>query len=225
MTRVDREPGLFGLLFLGSLFIGSLVVCNLIATKFTEVDLGFKTFTISVGILPYPLTFLVTDILSEIYGKKRASQVVLCGFGASVMVIGIVQLALAFDALNFGVGDAAFHEVFGQTWRVITASMTAYLVAQLVDVQLFHFWKNLTKGKHLWLRNNASTICSQLLDTTLVVSILFWDDPKVDDGQIFQMIRDGWIFKMLCALADTPLAYAAVYLLRGRLAAPSDARN
>ena len=216
MTRTDREPGLFGLLFLSSLFIGSLVVCNLVATKFTEVDLGFKTFTISVGILPYPLTFLVTDILSEIYGKKRASQVVVCGFGVSLMVIGIVQLALAFDALSFGVGDAAFQEVFGQTWRVVGASMTAYLAAQLVDVQLFHFWKNLTKGKHLWLRNNASTIGSQLLDTVLVVSILFWDDPEVSGDQIYGMIRDGWIFKMLCALADTPLAYAAVYLLRDR---------
>jgi uncharacterized integral membrane protein (TIGR00697 family) len=216
MTRTDREPGLFGLLFLSSLFIGSLVACNLIATKFTEVDLGFKTFTISVGILPYPLTFLVTDILSEIYGKKRASQVVVCGFGVSLMVMGIVQLALAFDALGFGVGDAAFHEVFGQTWRVVGASMVAYLAAQLVDVQLFHFWKNLTKGKHLWLRNNASTIGSQLLDTVLVVSILFWDDPEVSGDQIYGMIRDGWIFKMLCAFADTPLAYAAVYFLRDR---------
>lgn len=220
MTRLDREPGLFGLLFLGSLFIGSLVVCNLIATKFTEVDLGFKTFTISVGILPYPITFLCTDILSEIYGKKRASQVVLSGFGASVLVIGIVQLALAFDALGFGTSDAAFREVFGQTWRVISASMTAYLVAQLVDVQLFHFWKDLTKGKHLWLRNNASTICSQLMDTILVITILFWDDPKVSGDQLYEMIRDGWVFKMLCALADTPLVYAAVYLLRARSKKP-----
>ena len=222
MTRQDREPGLFGLLFLGSLFIGSLVVCNLIATKFTEVDLGFKTFTISVGILPYPLTFLVTDILSEIYGKKRASQVVVCGFGASILVIGIVQLALAFDALSFGASDAAFSEVFGQTWRVVSASMTAYLVAQLIDVQLFHFWKNLTKGKHLWLRNNASTVCSQLFDTTLVVSILFWDDPKVSGADIYQMILDGWMFKMLCALADTPRAYAAIYAIRGRVSDPVD---
>ncbi len=220
MTRTDREPGLFGLLFLSSLFIGSLVACNLIATKFTEVDLGFKTFTISVGILPYPLTFLVTDILSELYGKKRASQVVLCGFGVSLMVMGIVQLALAFDALSFGVGDTAFHEVFGQTSRVMGVSMVAYLAAQLVDVQLFHFWKNLTKGKHLWLRNNASTIGSQLLDTVLVVSILFWDDPKVSGDQLYEMIRDGWIFKMLCAFADTPLAYAAVYLFRGRVGKP-----
>lgn len=223
--RVVTERYLLGLLILSGLFVGALVVCNLIATKFTEIDLGFHVFIVSVGILPYPLTFLVTDILSEVYGKRRANQVVLVGFVASVLVIGIVSLALAFPALSFGATDTAFDAIFGKTWRLITASMVAYLIAQLVDVQMFHFWKKLTKGRHLWLRNNASTIGSQLLDTIIVITILFWDDPTVTDGAIFGMIRDGWIFKMLCALADTPLIYAAVALFRRYVVPPSAAED
>ena len=204
------ERYLYGLLILAGLFVAALVVCNLVATKFTQIDLGFYTFTISVGILPYPLTFLITDIISEVYGKRRANQVVVVGFIASVMVVGVVLLGLAFHATPPGVSDAEFDAVFGKAWRLITASMVAYLVAQLIDVQLFHFWRNLTKGRHLWFRNNASTIFSQLVDTILVITILFWDDPAVSSDQMFGYIRDGWLFKMLCALADTPVAYLVV---------------
>ena len=100
--RVVIERYLLGLLILSGLFVATLVVCNLIATKFTEIDLGFHTFPVSVGILPYPLTFLVTDILSEVYGKRRANQVVVVGFVASALVIGVVHLAIAFPALSFG---------------------------------------------------------------------------------------------------------------------------
>ena len=211
----SRERYLLGLLVLAGLFVAALVACNMMATKFTKLNLGFYEFTISVGILPYPLTFLVTDILSEIYGKRRANQVVLAGFCASIMVIAFVHLALAVPAnAGFGATDGQFDAIFGQTWRLITASMVAYLLAQLVDVQLFHFWRNLTKGKHLWLRNNASTIGSQLLDTTAVILILFWDSPEVSGGDIAGMIGDGWLFKMLCAFVDTPLAYLAVWLFR-----------
>ena len=215
---MNRNPdrAFTGLLTLSALFISALVTCNLIAKKLTTVDLGFIGFqeplTISVGTLPYPLTFLVTDILSEVYGKRRASQVVLTGFAASILVMGILWLALWFPAKAEGVSGEAFSEVFGSSWRVILASMIAYLAAQLVDVQLFHFWKRLTRGRHLWLRNNASTICSQLLDTVLVVTVLFYGEWPT--GQIYSVILDMWIFKMLCALADTPLAYLAVGLFR-----------
>ena len=152
-VKPSRERYLMGLLVLAGLFVAALVSCNLIATKFTEIDLGFHVFVVSVGILPYPLTFLITDILSEVYGKRRANQVVLVGFLASMMVIGIIHLALAVPATTFGATDAAFDDVFGKAWRLITGSMVAYLAAQLVDVQMFHFWKRVTRGKHLWLRN------------------------------------------------------------------------
>ena len=220
-----RERALVGFLILSGLFMGALVVCNLIATKFTKLDLGFLGFStpfiLSVGILPYPLTFLVTDIISEIYGRRRADQVVVIGFLASVMVAGVLWVALQFESLQAsdyrGPTTAEFHKVFGMSWLVIGASMTAYLTAQFLDIRLFHFWKRITNGRHLWLRNNASTICSQLLDTFLVVSVLFfgaWLDGETSAAEVGGKIVDGWTFKVLCALADTPICYAVIHVYR-----------
>jgi len=203
-------------LYLAAIFIAALVVCNLIANKFIEVDLGFKTFVISAGVLPYPITFLITDILSEIYGKKKTNRIVWAGFGASIFVLGVLLLAQQFTAIEGSpVDEATFNKVFGNSWRVIFASMTAYLCAQLIDVRIYHFWKKKTQGKHLWLRNNFSTIFSQLVDTTLVVGVLFIGVKPASD--IFQFIIDGWLFKMLCAFIDTPLLYGATSFIRNKL--------
>lgn len=214
VTSYRRERALVGFLILSGLFMGALVVCNLIAAKFTELDLGFKTLIVSVGILPYPLTFLMTDIISEIYGRRRADQVVIAGFFASVMVVGVLWLALQFESLKDygGPTTAEFETVFGKSWRVISASMTAYLAAQFLDIRMFHFWKRVTNGRHLWLRNNASTIVSQLLDTTLVVFVLFVGEWTA--GEMGRAIVDGWTFKVLCALADTPICYAVIHVYR-----------
>ena len=198
------------------IFIASLITCNLIANKFVTVDLGFKVFIVSAGILPYPLTFLVTDLISEIYGQKRANLVVFSGFIASMFVLLFLWLGGQFNAIPSSiVGDETYNSVFQNAWRIIAASMIAYLFAQFVDVRIFHFWKKLTNGKHLWLRNNGSTVASQLIDTTLVVCILFLGVWNGD--QIFQAIIDGWLFKMLMALFDTPIIYGIVYLLKGKI--------
>ena len=203
-------------LYLAAIFIAALVVCNLIANKFITIDLGFKTFVISAGVLPYPITFLITDILSEIYGKKKTARIVWAGFGASLFVLGVLLLAQQFTAIEGSpVDDETFNKVFGNSWRVIFASMTAYLCAQLIDVRIYHFWKEKTAGKHLWLRNNFSTIFSQLVDTTLVVCVLFLGERS--HSEILQFILDGWLFKMLCAFIDTPLLYASTSLIRKKL--------
>ena len=203
-------------LYLAAIFIAALVVCNLIANKFITIDLGFKTFVISAGVLPYPITFLITDILSEIYGKKKTARIVWAGFGASLFVLGVLLLAQQFTAIEGSpVDDDTFNKVFGNSWRVIFASMTAYLCAQLIDVRIYHFWKEKTAGKHLWLRNNFSTIFSQLVDTTLVVCVLFLGLRS--HSEILQFILDGWLFKMLCAFIDTPLLYASTSLIRKKL--------
>tara|TARA_B100001245_G_scaffold230277_1_gene209639 strand:- start:245 stop:922 length:678 start_codon:yes stop_codon:yes gene_type:complete len=203
-------------IILAGIFIASLVTCNLIANKFVTVNLGFKVFIISAGILPYPLTFLVTDLISEIYGQKKANLVVFSGFVASMFVLSFLWLGAQFNSIpNSIVNDFTYNTVFQNAWRLITASMVAYLFAQFIDVRVFHFWKKLTKGKHLWLRNNGSTIASQLIDTTLVIFILFvgvWDT-----NQILSAIIDGWIFKMLIALLDTPIIYVVIYLLKGKI--------
>ena len=203
-------------LYLAAIFIAALVVCNLIANKFITIDLGFKTFVISAGVLPYPITFLITDILSEIYGKKKTARIVWAGFGASLFVLGVLLLAQQFTAIEGSpVDDETFNKVFGNSWRVIFASMTAYLCAQLIDVRIYHFWKEKTAGKHLWLRNNFSTVFSQLVDTTLVVCVLFLGIKS--NSEILQFILDGWLFKMLCAFIDTPLLYASTAFIRNKL--------
>ena len=121
-----------------------------------------------------------------------------------------------FDAIPDSlVTDETYNSVFRNAWRIIAASMTAYLFAQFVDVRIFHFWKRLTNGKHLWLRNNASTVASQLLDTILVICILFIGVWNSD--QIISAIIDGWTFKMLMALIDTPIIYGIIYLLKGKI--------
>lgn len=203
-------------LLLAGLFVTALITCNLIANKFIEVDLGFKVFVVSAGILPYPITFLITDILSEIYGKKKTNMVVYVGFFASMFVLFILWLGSQFPAVEFSpVSDEYYDVVFQNSWRVIMASMVAYLSAQLVDIRLYHFWKNLTKGEKLWLRNNASTVVSQLVDTTLVVFVLFVG--TLPFGTMGSYILDGWFFKVLCALVDTFFIYVIVGWIRQRL--------
>ena len=203
-------------LVLTGIFIASLVTCNLIANKFVTVDLGCKIFIVSAGILPYPLTFLVTDLISELYGQKKANLGVFSGFIASLFVLLFLWLGGQFNAIpNSLVNDATYDSVFRNAWRLIGASMIAYLFAQFVDVRIFHFWKKLTDGKHLWLRNNGSTIASQLIDTTLVICILFVGVWNAD--QILSAIIDGWVFKMLMALLDTPIIYGVIYLLKGKI--------
>ena len=203
-------------LVLSGIFIASLVTCNLIANKFVSVDLGFKVFIVSAGILPYPLTFLVTDLISELYGQRKANLVVFSGFVASVFVLIFLWLGSQFSAISGSiVDDITYDSVFQNAWRLIAASMVAYLFAQFVDVRIFHFWKRLTKGKHLWLRNNGSTIASQLIDTTLVVCILFVGVWESD--QIYSAILDGWLFKMLMAFIDTPIIYGVIHLLKGKI--------
>ena len=201
---------------LAGIFIASLVTCNLIANKFVTVDLGFKVFIISAGILPYPLTFLVTDLISELYGQKKANLVVFSGFIASMFVLLFLWLGSQFEAIPSSVvNDSIYNSVFQNAWRLIAASMVAYLFAQFIDVRIFHFWKRLTNGKHLWLRNNGSTVASQLVDTTLVICILFIGVWETD--QIFSAIIDGWLFKMLMALIDTPIIYGIIHLLKGKI--------
>ena len=203
-------------LVLSAIFIASLVTCNLIANKFVTVDLGFKVFIVSAGILPYPLTFLVTDLISELYGQRKANLVVFSGFIASLFVLLFLWLGGQFSSIPDSlVSDEIYNSVFQNAWRLIAASMIAYLFAQFIDVRIFHFWKKLTDGKHLWLRNNGSTIASQLVDTTLVICILFIGVWNTD--QIQSAIIDGWIFKMLMALLDTPIIYGIIFLLRGKI--------
>ncbi|WP_323788487.1 queuosine precursor transporter [Psychroserpens sp.] len=222
MTLKDKLAAQKIYLFLAALFITSLVVSNLIFQKFFywypfNVEIfGAKLFEISVGILPYPITFLITDLISEIYGKKRANQVVVAGIFASVFSLLIILVSDSVPAIpKSPVQDDLFSTVFGNSAIAVFASMTAYLFAQFIDIQIYHFWKRLTKGKHLWLRNNFSTWCSQFVDTFSIVfllcsfEILPWSSFK-------GLLISGFLFKVLVAALDTPFLYLGVYLFRKR---------
>ena len=203
-------------LVLASIFIASLVVSNLIFQKFFSWDfLGWYDFEISVGILPYPITFLVTDLISEIYGRKKANQVVITGIFASAFSLLIIMVSDAVPATEWSpVGDTTFHKVFGLSALAVFASAMAYLVAQFVDIRIYHFWKRKTKGRHLWLRNNFSTITSQFLDTFSVLFLLC--SFGIIDWKLFPaLLLNGFLFKLLVALLDTPILYIFVYWFRG----------
>lgn len=200
---------------LAALFIASLVAGNLIFQKFFAWDFfGIYTFEISVGILPYPITFLITDLISEIYGQKRANQVVISGLFATVFVLGIIILSNHVAAVSWSpVNDVTFNQVFGLTGAAVTASMIAYLLAQLIDIRIYHFWKKYTKGKKLWLRNNASTMTSQFVDTALVLFLLCLFGA-IEWEKFGALLLSGFLFKVLIAAVDTPFLYLFVALIR-----------
>lgn len=211
ITKKQQAGVIF--IILAALFLAALVTCNLIANKFVSINLGFKTFVVSAGVVPYPLTFLITDILSEIYGRRNTTMVVIAGFFASMLVLLILYLGHSFPAIESSpVSDTAFSLVFQNSWRVIFASMLAYLVAQFIDVRVFHFIKRSTNGKALWLRNNFSTFFSQLIDTILVTSVIFIGIESF--GFISNLVWDGWLFKVLFAAVDTIIIYPLVFALR-----------
>jgi uncharacterized integral membrane protein (TIGR00697 family) len=215
MTESKRNLAFSIYLGLAAVFIASLVVSNLIFQKFFSWNfLGWYNFEISVGILPYPVTFLVTDLISEIYGKKLANQVVTAGIFASIFSLMIIMVSDAAPATEWSpIGNEIFHKVFGLSALAVFASAMAYLVAQYVDIRIYHFWKTKTKGKHLWLRNNFSTISSQFLDTFSVLFLLC--SFNVIEWDLFgKLLVNGFLFKLLIALSDTPLLYFFVHLFR-----------
>jgi hypothetical protein len=235
-----RRERLF--LLLSGIFLGTLAMLNILGItrfiKLFEIDFdqgieGSTVFAVAVGVLPYPLTFLCTDFISELYGRRRANAVVWVGLILNLWVVFILWVGGVLPGFE-SVGsdgemlvDAAgrvpvFFEVRTLAFGAVTASMVAYLVAQLVDVQVFHFWKRLTKGKHLWLRNNGSTLVSQLVDTVAVILITHFYakalpiDPEQELWvQLFVFIATGYAFKLVAALFDTlPFIIGTRHLVR-----------
>ncbi len=209
MSRYDR---LF--LTLAGFFIASLIIANAFAFKLFDVHLPLLgTITLSMGILPYPITFLMTDLISELYGKAKANFLVWTGFFLSgyFLLLLLIGKAIPVSHVQDPVIQEHYLGVFGQGARAIFGSMVAYLTAQFLDVRLFHFFKKLTAGRHLWLRNNGSTMISQLVDTIAVTTILFWDAPNIN---VPALILAGYSFKLLVALVDTPLFYLGTRLFK-----------
>ena len=220
-----KTNGLLIYVILCGIFISCLIAANLIFLKFFEFNIPLLdiTFTQSVGLLAYPITFLITDIVSEIYGRKKANYLVISGIISSIIVLFLIYVADSVPAASFStpendkVDNATFNLVFGQFGVAMAASLFTFLVCQLIDIRIFHFWKKLTKGKYLWLRNNFSTITSQLIDTFLILFLLMTLNPEEGLENWYDLkllFVNGFIFKILVALVDTPLLYISVFLFR-----------
>jgi uncharacterized integral membrane protein (TIGR00697 family) len=225
-------------LFLSGIFLTSLVLGNVIGTtKFVtiftlelptwlqaltpELVRNGSSYTMSVpaGVIAYPFTFLATDLVSELFGRKRAQMLVWVGFGMNVFMLLLMSINHWLpNSAGVSGGLDLFEGVYQFMVGNTTASMIAYLIAQSVDVRLYHFWKRLTKGKHLWLRNNASTTMSQLVDSTAIITILYLagnlGDAIDSVGAVVILIINSYLFKFFFALFDTPLMYLGVRLLQ-----------
>ncbi|MCY4359227.1 MAG: queuosine precursor transporter [Cyanobacteria bacterium MAG APA_bin_95] len=233
-------------LVLSGLFLGSMSLLNVLGlSRFINFGrIGPFPIVVTIGVLPYPITFLCTDVISEIWGERRASQLVWVGLLVNVWILLVVWfggILPGFEQIDPTTGLPAvdeagrqplFFELRRLTMGTTMASMVAYLTAQLTDVRLFHAWKRLTRGRYLWLRNNGSTMVSQLVDTSVVVlvthlssDVLPLSSSQAVLPQLAGFVLTGYSFKFLCALADTLPCYWLVGWLRQHLDIPGQGRE
>jgi hypothetical protein len=194
---------LFGRIGLYGLIVMSLIVCNIQVLKVIEL-FGFTT---TLGNVLYASVFLSTDLLGEFYGKQEARRGVLLGFCTLIIATLYMQIALQFKPAPSDFIQPHLAAVFDVVVRVSAASLLAYLVSQLHDVWAFHFWKRRTGGRHLWLRNNASTWVSQLLDTMIFCTVAFWGVFPLDVW--LEIAGTTYVIKLAVAVLDTPFMYLA----------------
>lgn len=227
-------------LLLAGIFLGTLTMLNTLGVSrfinFGDIHLFGYTFpfAVAVGVLPYPITFLCTDLISELYGRKKANQVVWTGLILNLWVLFILWLGGNLDAPALGSDglplvennevpyEYSFYFIRKLTFGAVIASMLAYLFAQLIDVHVFHWLKEKTKGEKLWLRNNASTMLSQMVDSVCVIVITYYatdgglpiqDGYTVVEGLMVYIIS-SYLFKVAAALLDTLPFYLGVRYLK-----------
>jgi uncharacterized integral membrane protein (TIGR00697 family) len=221
-------------IFLTALVMGNIIgttkFVTLLAVSFPDWMLRFVpelvrdgstwSMVVPVGVIAFPVTFLATDLVSELFGRRKAQLLVWVGLGMNVFMLLVMTINyLLPDASGVSGGTSLFDGVYGFMVGNTIASMIAYLTAQTIDVRLFHFWKDATKGKHLWLRNNGSTMVSQLVDSTAILTILYLagnlGDAVTGVGALVILIFNSYLFKFLAAALDTPIIYLATWWLRG----------
>lgn len=217
----DRRGLVYGTLT--ALFVCLVILTNTVGTKLFPLG----PLTLPVSIFCFPLTFLVTDVVSEIYGERQARYFVVLGFSMTLVLLALVLIGLSLPPATGYQLEASYQSVFAPTWRLFFASMLAYLFAQMVDVRVYHFVKRLTGGRWLWLRNNASTMTSQLVDSFTVAFVFLYANEAVFSGTVGDLIvivLSAYVAKVIIALLDTPLIYLAVWWIRRYLGASEDGR-
>lgn len=197
--------GRYGVEYPIAMVSGLVVMANIFANKIVEVG----GFYLPGGVIVFSMVFLITDLISERWGKVEAKKAVWAGFFSGLVLIVSTFLVIQWPPAPFAADlSLKFSEVMGLTPRITVAGFAAYLLSQHHDIWAFHFWKQKTGGKYLWLRNNASTIISQFFDTVVFTLIAFYGVMPV-----WEIIWGTWIVKIIIAFVDTPLLYASLWLM------------
>ncbi len=227
---LDARARLF--LALSAVFIASLLVGDIIGAKLVEPHFGGAPITlfgesvvISVGMIPFPITFLLTDLLNEFYGKGAARAVTWVGFAMTIFTFVVINLAVVLPWAPFtfapdyqGTVQASFDNVFAGSRRILLGSLVAYVIAQFTDIAIFHLIKKRSGNRLLWLRATGSTVVSQAIDT-VVVSVVAWTGT-LPPAKIAALIATSYSVKLLVAIGLTPGIYAGHALVEKVLKIP-----
>lgn len=213
-TRRDTLFLILGGFFLTNAILGELIggkIFYLFPADFT-VKLGLLEigpFLMSVGVIPWPIVFLTTDLVNEYYGKRGVRQLTFLGVGMIAYAFLVLFAALAIPATDFSpVSGAAFKQVFGQSLWIIVGSLAAFALSQLTDVLIFHAFRKRTGAGRLWLRATGSTVFSQLVDTIVILGIAFYLPGKLSGQQFLSIAVTQYLYKFTVAVLLTPLIYA-----------------
>ncbi|MFM9825429.1 queuosine precursor transporter [Flavobacterium sp.] len=207
-------------LILAGIFITNAIVAELIGGKLIYAG----SAVMSIGILPWPIVFVTTDLINEYFGEKGVRKLSLITASLIAYCFVLLFFALKIPAVKGEnlVTDAQFNGVFGQSMWIIVGSITAFLVSQLIDVTIFHFLKNKTGNKMIWLRSTGSTVISQLFDSFIVLGIAFWMTGKMTTDVFIKSAFTGYFVKLIIAIGMTPFIYLGHYIIKKYLAKDSD---
>ncbi len=204
--------------YLCAIFVSCLLLGDVVGGKTISTPMG----PISVGIIPFPVTFLLTDIVNDFYGRKGARFLTFLGFWMAVFAWVVLQISthLRVDSSTYFTQEE-FVKIFGGSAQLFLASIVAYMIGQLLDINVFQYWKTLTQSRHLWLRATGSTLISQIIDT-VIINVIFWRWTATREWSwIFQKIGREYSIKLVVAIALTPVVYAVHgFIVRGMGIAP-----
>jgi len=221
----DRSSAPLPLARLGliAIFVTALITSQVTASKLVGIDLPFSvplagsTLIVPAAAFAYAVTFFASDCYAELYGRRDATRLVNVAFAMNFVLLGLVWLAIEAPIFAPGsVGQSAFADVLGSSSRIVAGSLLAYLVSQNLDVFTFHFLRDRTEGRALWLRNLGSTATSQLVDTLIFISIAFIILGSTSPGDAVALIVGQYLVKLGVTVFDTPFVYAVVHLVRDR---------
>lgn len=240
VEKGEVDSRIWPLILLGAVFAIALVTANILSSKQFSTKLWFLTLVGPAGVVAYSVTFIATDVVSEVYGRKAAQMIVKAGFVAQIVAVVLAEFAVRLPTADFSpVPEEQYNMIVRASYNIIIASLIAYIISQYHDVWAFHMWRRLTGGRMLWLRNNLSTGVSQLIDTVMFITLAFYILPKflpqLSGGfepfaltTILAMIYSQYLIKLLIAAIDTPIVYLAVHLvnahIKGELSMPTIAR-